>query len=159
MRLVWSVGPPRFIVIAPLRLSIPLFARATYRGGDLNNCFSNVGGTIFAGCGDVYSLNIGAAPFASLVSTSGTEGAKIGILGQGFTSSSVVKFGGTQATTIQRSGTTFISATVPAAALTGSVTVTTSNQSMQLTAGRRINNFLMIRFLSLFATRAPARRT
>jgi hypothetical protein len=33
--------------------------------------------------------------------TSGKEGAKIGILGQGFGSSSVVKFGGKQATTIR----------------------------------------------------------
>jgi uncharacterized repeat protein (TIGR03803 family) len=81
------------------------------------------GGTTNGGV--LYSLNISAAPFASLVSTSGKEGAKVGILGQGFTAASVVKFGGTQATTIQRSGATFISATVPPLALTGSVTVTT----------------------------------
>jgi uncharacterized repeat protein (TIGR03803 family) len=81
------------------------------------------GGTVNGGV--LFSLNIGAAPFAGLVSTSGNEGTKIGILGQGFAAASVVKFGGVQATTIQRSGTTFISATVPAAALTGSVTVTT----------------------------------
>ncbi len=88
----------------------------TYKGGPICNNDT---------CGVFYSLNIGAAPFASLVSTSGKEGAKIGILGQGFSAASVVKFGGTQATTITRTGTTFISATVPAAALTGSVTVTT----------------------------------
>jgi hypothetical protein len=64
-------------------------------------------------------------PFVNLVTASGKEGVKIGILGQGFSSSSVVKFGGVQATTIQRTGTTFIDATVPAGALTGSVTVTT----------------------------------
>jgi uncharacterized repeat protein (TIGR03803 family) len=81
------------------------------------------GGTVNGGV--LFSLNIGAAPFASLVSTSGKEGAKIGILGQGFSSSSVVKFGGVQATTIARSGTTFINATVPAGALTAAVTVTT----------------------------------
>ena len=49
----------------------------------------------------------------------------IGILGQGFSSSSVVKFGGTQATAITLSGTTLITATVPAGALTGLVTVRT----------------------------------
>jgi uncharacterized repeat protein (TIGR03803 family) len=81
------------------------------------------GGTVNGGV--LFSLNISAAPFASLVSTSGREGVKIGILGQGFSSSSVVKFGGVQATTIQRTGTTFINATVPAGALTAAVTVTT----------------------------------
>jgi hypothetical protein len=93
----------------------------------------NTNGTLYAvlqqgdsvNGGELFSLNIGAAPFASLVSTSGKEGAKVGILGQGFSSSSVVKFDGVQATTITRTGTTFISATVTAAALTGSVTVTT----------------------------------
>jgi uncharacterized repeat protein (TIGR03803 family) len=77
------------------------------------------------GKGTVFNLSIGLGPFVALQSTSGKEGAKIGILGQGFGSSSVVKFGGTQATTIAVTGTTFISATVPAGALTGSVTVTT----------------------------------
>ena len=81
------------------------------------------GGTVNGGV--FYSLDISAAPFASLVSTSGKEGAKIGILGQGFSSSSVVKFGGVQAITITLSGTTFITATVPAGALTAAVTVTT----------------------------------
>jgi uncharacterized repeat protein (TIGR03803 family) len=77
------------------------------------------------GCGTVFSLSVGLGPFVQLQATSGKEGAAIGILGQGFSSSSVVKFGGTQATTITRTGATFIKATVPAAALTGSVTVTT----------------------------------
>jgi len=77
--------------------------------------------------GELFSLKIGGKPFASLVSTSGKEGANIGILGQGFSSSSVVEFGGVQATSIKLSGKTFISATVPTGALTGSVTVTTGS--------------------------------
>jgi hypothetical protein len=72
-----------------------------------------------------YSLDVGLGPFVNLVTASGTEGVKIGILGQGFTAASVVKFSGVQATTVTRQGTTFLNATVPAAALTGSVTVTT----------------------------------
>src|SRR5437016_6647952 len=91
------------------------FYGVTSGGGISGNCM----------CGVFYSFDVGLGPFVSLVSTSGKEGAQIGILGQGFTGASVVKFGGTQATTIHRSGATFISATVPAAALTGSVTVTT----------------------------------
>ena len=93
----------------------------TFKGGKLTIC-----GT--PGCGVVYSLDMGLKPFVSLVSTSGKEGVKIGILGQGFSSSSVVAFGGVQATSIKRAGKTFISATVPAGALTGPVTVTTGSK-------------------------------
>jgi uncharacterized repeat protein (TIGR03803 family) len=77
-----------------------------------------------------YSLNQSLAPFASLVSTTGREGAKIGILGQGFSASSGVKFGGVAATAVTRTGTTFLTATVPAAALTGSVTVVTGRTTL-----------------------------
>lgn len=76
-------------------------------------------------CGVFYSVNIGATPFVSLVTTSGKVGSKIGILGQGFSKSSVVKFGGVQATQFKLTGTTFILATVPAGAVDGNVTVTT----------------------------------
>jgi uncharacterized repeat protein (TIGR03803 family) len=96
---------------------------ATYSGGDLSQC--NLGG-----CGVLYSLNIGATPFVSLVSASGKEGARIGIEGQGFSHSSVVKFGGVQAASITFSGSTFITATVPSAALTGQVTVTTGTTTL-----------------------------
>jgi len=89
----------------------------TYYGG--TNCPTE------SGCGVIFSLNIGKGAFVSLASTSGKEGTQINIFGQGFSSSSVVKFGGTQAKTVTRSGTTFMTATVPAEALTGSVTVTT----------------------------------
>ena len=95
----------------------------TYNGGDLSAC--NGGG-----CGVLYSLNIGAVPFAGLVSTSGKEGAKIGILGQGFKTTSVVAFGGVQATSIKLGSATFITATIPIGALTGSVTVTTGTTKL-----------------------------
>ena len=50
--------------------------------------------------GTFFSLNIGASPFIRLVSPvpGGNEGSQIGILGQGFSASSVVKFGGVTAT-------------------------------------------------------------
>jgi uncharacterized repeat protein (TIGR03803 family) len=79
--------------------------------------------------GTFFSVNIGASPFIALLTPvySGEEGAKVQILGQGFSSSSVVKFGGTEATTTTLTGSTFIQATVPAGALTGDVTVTTGS--------------------------------
>ena len=80
------------------------------------------------GVGSFYSLSNGYKPFISLVNvTSGAEGAQVGILGQGFSSKSVVEFGGIKATTTKPSGATYILATVPAGALTGDVTVTTGS--------------------------------
>jgi uncharacterized repeat protein (TIGR03803 family) len=78
-----------------------------------------------ASYGTVFSLTLGLGPFLKLQSASGKEGVKIGVLGQGFNSSSVVKFAGVAADTITVIGSTYISATVAAGALTGSVTVTT----------------------------------
>src|SRR5450755_2310709 len=82
-----------------------------------------------------YSLNESLSAFASLVSTSGRVGSKIGILGQGFSASSVVKFNGVKATTVTRTGTTFLLATVPAGATNGFVTVTTG--ATTLTSSRK----------------------
>ena len=91
------------------------------------------------GVGSFYSLTNGYSPFISLVSVrSGAEGAKVGILGQGFSSSSVVKFGGTAATTTALTGTTYILATVPAGALTGDVTVTTGSTVLSTPASCKI---------------------
>jgi uncharacterized repeat protein (TIGR03803 family) len=87
------------------------------------------GNAAIAGYGTVFQLDIGASPFIALVTPvySGKEGAQVQILGQGFSRSSVVKFGGTEATTTKLSGSTFIQATVPTGALTGDVTVTTGS--------------------------------
>jgi len=101
-----------------------MFYGVTSNGGDAG-CSSQG-----LGCGTVYSLNMKLKPFISLVSTSGKEGANIGILGQGFTASSVVSFGGVQATVFSRSGSTFLLATVPVDALTGTVTVTTGETTL-----------------------------
>ena len=85
----------------------------------------NVNPCTVGNCGVFYRLNIGAVPFASLVSTSGKVGKTVGILGQGFTKKTTsVSFAGTAATLTYYS-TTYIAATVPNKATTGSVTVTT----------------------------------
>jgi uncharacterized repeat protein (TIGR03803 family) len=99
---------------------------------DTNGLFYGV--TAYGGGADsdgtFYDLNNGLAPFVSLQTTSGKEGAQVGILGQAFSNSSVAKFGGTAASTIMVTGTTFITATVPAGALTGSVTVITGSTTL-----------------------------
>ncbi len=86
------------------------------------------------------SFNIGASPFIALVGPvpSGTEGTQVQILGQGSSSASVVKFGGTAATTATITGTTFIQATVPAGALTGKITVTTGATTLSSLATYKV---------------------
>jgi uncharacterized repeat protein (TIGR03803 family) len=83
---------------------------------------TQLGGT---GAGTFYSLANGQNAFIALQQTSSKVGSKIGVLGQGFSESSVVKFNGVTATTVTRTGTTFLTATVPAGATDGFVTVTT----------------------------------
>jgi uncharacterized repeat protein (TIGR03803 family) len=93
----------------------------TSNGGEYSTC----------NCGVIYSFDVGLSPFVSPETSSAKEGAKVGLLGQGFSSASVVKFGGVAATLIARGGTTFISATVPTGALTGSITVTTGATTLK----------------------------
>ena len=97
------------------------------------------GGTA-AGCGTVFSLSVGLSPFLSLLSTSGKVGAKVGMLGQGFDSSSVVKFNGVMATTRTVTGTSYILATVPAGASSGLVTVTTGATTLTSTKTYMVHN-------------------
>jgi hypothetical protein len=83
------------------------------------------------GRGVFYSLGIHLPAFAGLVSPAGKSGGQLGILGQGFDSTSVVTFGGgVNATSITLEGSTFISATIPAGAVTGKVTVTTGSTTL-----------------------------
>jgi uncharacterized repeat protein (TIGR03803 family) len=91
------------------------------------------GGT--ANAGTFWSWNARLHPFVSLLLYSGKVGSQVGILGQGFSSSSVVKFNGVQATTVKRQGSTFLLATVPSGASDGFVTVTTG--ATTLTSSRK----------------------
>ena len=91
-------------------------------------------GTTFQGgsaaAGTVYSFANGQSAFIALQQLSGKEGNSVNILGQGFSSSSVVKFGGVAATKKQVTGSTFLQAQVPAGALTGKITVTTGSTTL-----------------------------
>jgi len=74
--------------------------------------------------GTFFSLDLGLGPFVSLVSTSGKVGKSIGVLGQGFTGTTAVSFNGTPAK-FKVVSDTYLTATVPAGATTGFVTVST----------------------------------
>jgi uncharacterized repeat protein (TIGR03803 family) len=92
----------------------------TPSGGNPASCAYVCQGTFF-------SVATGDEAFVNMEPTqkTGFVGASVGMFGQGFTSASAVKFGGVAATKVTRSGTSYLTAVVPAGAHTGPVTVTT----------------------------------
>jgi uncharacterized repeat protein (TIGR03803 family) len=82
--------------------------------------------------GTFFSIATGDVAFVNLEPTERTAlvGAKVGMFGQGFSSSSVVKFDGVASTTVTLSGTTYLTAVVPVGAKTGAVTVTTGSTTL-----------------------------
>jgi uncharacterized repeat protein (TIGR03803 family) len=77
--------------------------------------------------GTFFKVATGDAPFVNLepTQTTGNVDAHVGIFGQGFSTTSVVKFGGVASASVTRTGTTYLTAVVPVGAHTGAVTVTT----------------------------------
>lgn len=96
------------------------------------------GGTA-AGCGTVFTLSTGLKPFVSLLSTAGRVGSKVGVLGEGFSASSVVKFNGLKATSTLTDGG-LITAMVPVGATDGFVTVTTGTTTLTSTQKFVVHN-------------------
>jgi uncharacterized repeat protein (TIGR03803 family) len=91
---------------------------------------TNTGPTVNNESGTIYTIDIGAQPFARLSTTSGIVGTSVSIFGQGFGSSSAVSFGGVDAPGPIVDGSTYITVQVPAGALTGSVKVTTGSNTL-----------------------------
>jgi uncharacterized repeat protein (TIGR03803 family) len=86
------------------------------------------GGTTVNG-GEFFSLDVGLKPFINIVLLSGKSGSVAQILGQGFNSTTSVKFNGTAATfTIVND--TYLTVKIPTTATTGVVTVTTSGGTL-----------------------------
>jgi uncharacterized repeat protein (TIGR03803 family) len=79
------------------------------------------GGT--SGDGTVFSLSTGLGPFVTFLPAARPVGGVVGVLGQGFTGTTGVSFDGTTASFTVQSDT-YLTATVPAGATTGSITVT-----------------------------------
>ena len=89
----------------------------TYNGGAKN-------------LGTVFRLADGRAAFVRLVTNQGKVGKTIDILGQGLTGATGVSFDGVAAT-FKVVSDTYLTATVPTGALTGTVTVTTFSSSFK----------------------------
>jgi uncharacterized repeat protein (TIGR03803 family) len=84
---------------------------------------NSLGGSVF------YSLNLGFKPLVNLLNWSGKVGKTVEILGQGFTGTTAVLFNGVPGTFTNVSDT-YMTATVPAGATTGLVTVNTFTTTM-----------------------------
>ncbi|HVI07050.1 MAG TPA: choice-of-anchor tandem repeat GloVer-containing protein [Candidatus Binatia bacterium] len=95
------------------------FYGATKGGGNLD-CNSP------DGCGTLYAVSTGLHRFVGFVQNYGAAGSEVIILGQDFMGATAVSFNGTPASFTIESGT-WLTATVPAGAISGTVTVTTPN--------------------------------
>jgi len=105
-------------VANPIQATNGKFYGATTLGGDLS-C-SSYGD----GCGIVFSLDTGLGPFVSFVRNSAKVGQNFGILGYNIRGTTAVMLNGTPVSFAVRSNT-LITATVPAGANSGFVTVST----------------------------------
>lgn len=97
------------------------FYGTTYAGGSSNACRG--------ACGTIFKLSTGLTPFVKTVTTSGLVGANVVILGNNLTGTTSVAFNGTAAAFTVISATE-ITATVPAGATTGTVSVKTPSSTL-----------------------------
>ena len=115
----YPVCPQGAIPVAnPIQATNGKFYGTTTLGGDLS-C-SSYGD----GCGILFSLDTGLGPFVSFVRNSAKVGQNFGILGYNIRGTTAVTLNGAPVLFTVRSNT-FITATVPAGASSGFVTVTT----------------------------------
>lgn len=101
--------------------------------------FGGRGTACIQGCGTVYSLSTGLGAFVETLPTFGKLGGKVVILGNNFTGATAVSFDGTAAAFTVVSDTE-ITATVPAGATTGRVSVATASGTLTSNAAFRVVN-------------------
>lgn len=100
-----------------------VFFGTTLTGGDFSgNCASE------DGCGTVFSLDVGLAPFIKTTTASGKVGSSVQILGQGLTGTTAATFNGIEATSFHVVSDTFMVAVIPVGATSGPVQVTTPSR-------------------------------
>jgi uncharacterized repeat protein (TIGR03803 family) len=101
---------------ALFQATLGTFYGETAQGGGYGGCFGT--------CGTVFSVAAGLPPFVETVPTTGQVGAAVSILGTNLTGATSVTFNGTAAVFTIESDT-YINATVPTGATTGTVSVAT----------------------------------
>lgn len=113
----FSVGDGANSQTPPLQATDGNFYGTTVTGGSYND-------------GVVFSLSVGLGPFVTFVPDFGKVGWTPAVLGQGFTGTTGVSFNGTPAAGFVVKSDTYLTATVPAGATTGNVTVTTPSGTL-----------------------------
>jgi uncharacterized repeat protein (TIGR03803 family) len=88
--------------------------------------------------GALYSLSMGLGPFIALVRYTGRVGQPLQILGQGLTGSTAITINGAAVSNFKVVSDTFMTATIPSAATTGPVVVTTPNGTLTSNHALRI---------------------
>ena len=81
------------------------------------------------GCGTIFSLDAGLGPFVTFMPRAGKAGRRVGILGQGFIGTTGVSLNGVPASFTVKSDT-LLTATVPAGATNGYISVTTPSGTL-----------------------------
>jgi len=94
-----------------------------------NTCGNSLGDTGF-----FYSFDVGLPPFVRTIAQSGKVGATVEFLGQDFTGATKVEFGGGAPATFKVVSGSELTAVVPAAAVTGVVSVITSTGTLTATS-------------------------
>ena len=89
-----------------------------------------VGGTGATGDGTFYSFDLGLPPFVTFLPGGGRAGARVQILGQGFTGTTAVTFNGVPAD-FTVSFSTYLTAIIPTGATSGFITVTTPSGTLK----------------------------
>jgi uncharacterized repeat protein (TIGR03803 family) len=108
---------------ALFQATLGTFYGETVNGGSYGGCFPN------STCGTVFSVAAGLPPFVETVPTTGQVGETVSILGTNLTGATSVTFNGTAAVFTIESDT-YINATVPTGATTGTVSVVTPSGTL-----------------------------
>lgn len=100
------------------------FYGSTQFGGTSTACGAGIG------CGTIYSLDAGLGPFVETQTPQGKVGTSVNILGTGLTGAAGVAFNGKEAA-FEVNSSSLITATVPAGATSGLVTVALPSGTLQ----------------------------
>jgi len=100
-----------------------LFYGTAWQGGTSTYCGHNIG------CGTLFSLSMGLAPFVEAVPNFGKAGAIVNILGNSLTGTTSVRFDGVSAK-FKVISSTLLKAQVPSGATTGTIEVTTPSGTL-----------------------------
>jgi len=118
---------------ALFQATLGTFYGETVSGGGYGSCFAD------STCGTVFSVAAGLPPFVETVPTTGQVGAAVSILGTNLTGATSVTFNGTAAVFTIESDT-YINATVPTGATTGTVSVVTPSGTLSSNVNFVVSN-------------------